>query len=155
AELQALFPPSSHVDGKLQVVHTGELVEVRSRLDEGKHGYVYANRWFSVADLAEDGFLRFHLRTTAGLYLNAAVVLHDAARERLGHAIVSSDTNQVIPVPPAAEWIRLGVRVLGAGDTRLLSLVRGALAPRLDHILGRGRAMLLTRDYPRYEDLYR
>ncbi|GAB2662611.1 glycosyltransferase [Arenimonas aestuarii] len=153
--LRVLFPPSSHVEGKLKVVHAGDDVEVHSRLDEGKHGYVYASRWFSAGELAKDGFARFHLRTSAGLYVNAALVFFDAARERISHAIVSSDTNQAIPLPAGTEWIRFGLRVLGAGETRLLSLVRGAVAPHIDQIMGRGQALLITKDYPRYDNLYR
>lgn len=153
--LRGLFPPSSHVDGRLQVVHVGDSIELRSRLEEGQHGYVYASRWFRVEELAEEGFARFHLQTSAGLYLNAALVYHDGARQRISHAIVSSDTNQGLPVPAGTEWIRFGVRVLGSGDTRLIRLVRGAVPPRLDQIVGRGKALLLTKDYPRYDNLYR
>jgi glycosyltransferase involved in cell wall biosynthesis len=155
AELRVLFPPSSHAEGRLQVVHSGDAVELHSRLEEGQHGYVYASRWFRVEELADDGFARFQLQTSAGLYVTAALVYHDGAKQRISHAIVYSDTNQALPVPAGTEWIRFGLRVLGSGDTRLVRLVRGAVPPRLDQIVGRGKALLLTKDYPRYDDLYR
>lgn len=155
AFLRALFPPSSHAEGRLHVRHSGDRVLVSSRLDDGKHGYVYARRQFRPEELAEDGVARFHLRTSAGLYVNVALVFMDANRERLSHAIVSSDVNQAIPLPPGTEWIKLGLRVIGAGDTELLALVRGAVSPALEQIAGRGQALLLTKDYPRYDNLYR
>ncbi|WP_146908274.1 hypothetical protein [Arenimonas daejeonensis] len=137
------------------MLHAGDHVQLSSRLDDGKHGYVYAARMFRADELAEDGAVRFHLRTSAGLYVNVALVFLNSAKEKISHAIVSSDTNQAIPMPAGTEWIRLGLRVIGSGDTDVLALVRGAVSPRLDQITGLGRALLLTKDYPRYDNLYR
>lgn len=155
ATLQKLFVPSVHADGLMQVSHSLDGVVLESRLSIKQHAYAYAARLFRPAELVDDGFVRFQLVTEAGLYVNAVVVYLDAARNKLSHAIVSSDTNQSLPVPPATAWIRFGLRVLGPGTTTVKALVKGALAPAMDHIVGRGDALLITKDYPRYDDLYR
>ncbi|WP_222928119.1 glycosyltransferase [Luteimonas viscosa] len=153
--LQKLFTPAVHGEGLLQVSHSLDGVVLESRLATKQHAYAYASRLFKRSELVDDGFLRFQLVTEAGLYVNAAVVYLDAARNKLSHAIVSSDTNQALPVPAATAWIRFGLRVLGPGCTTVKALVKGALAPAMDHIVGRGNALLITKDYPRYDDLYR
>jgi|GEM_PF-461694 len=155
AALQKLFTPAAHGDGMMQVSHSLDGVVLESRLSAKKHAYAYANRLFKPAELVKDGFIRFQLVTDSGLYVNAAVVYLDAARNKLSHAIVSSDTNQSLPVPAGTAWIRFGLRVLGPGATTVKALVLGAMAPAMDHILGRGDALLITKDYPRYDDLYR
>ncbi|WP_132986702.1 glycosyltransferase [Luteimonas terricola] len=155
AALQKLFTPSAHADGLMQVSHSLEGVVIDSRLPAKRHAYAYANRLFKPAELVDDGFARFQLVTEAGLYLNAVVVYLDSAKNKLAHAIVSSDTNQSLPVPPATAWIRFGLRVLGSGETTVKALMRGAMAPVMDRIIGRGDALLITKDYPRYDDLYR
>src|SRR5690606_1274978 len=48
-----------------------------------------------------------------------------------------------------------GLRVLGSGATTVRALVLGAMAPAMDRIIGRGDALLITKDYPRYDALYR
>lgn len=155
AALQKLFTPAAHADGLMQVSHSLEGVLVESRLPGKQHAYAYASRLFKPSELVEDGFATFQLVTEAGLYLNAVIVYLDSAKNRLAHAIVSSDTNQSLPVPPATAWIRFGLRVLGSGETTVKALVRGAMAPAMDRIIGRGDALLITKDYPRYDDLYR
>ena len=155
AALQKLFAPAAHADGLMQVSHSLEGVVVDSRLPGKQHAYAYASRLFRPSELVEDGFARFQLVTGSGLYLNAVVVYLDSAKNKLAHAIVSSDTNQSLPVPPATAWIRFGIRVLGPGETTVKALVLGAMAPAMDRIIGRGEALLVTKDYPRYDDLYR
>lgn len=155
AALQKLFTPAAHAEGLMQVSHSLEGVVLQSRLPGQQHAYAYANRLFKPSELVEDGFARFQLVTESGLYLNAAVVYLDAAKNKLAHAIVSSDTNQSLPVPPDTAWIRFGLRVLGSGETTVKALVLGAMVPAMDRIIGRGQALLVTKDYPRYDDLYR
>lgn len=100
AALQELFTPAAHAGGLMQVSHSLEGVVLDSRLPGHQHAYAYANRPFNPSELVEDGFARFQLVTESGLYLNAVVVYLDAAKNKLAHAIVSSDTNQSLPVPP-------------------------------------------------------
>lgn len=155
AALQKLFTPAAHADGLMQVSHSLEGVVIDSRLPGKQHAYAYANRLFKPSELVDDGFARFQLVTESGLYLNAVVVYLDSAKNKLAHAIVSSDTNQSLPMPPATAWIRFGLRVLGSGETTVKAVVRGVMAPAMDRIIGRGEALLITKDYPRYDDLYR
>lgn len=155
ASLQALFAPAAHADGMLKLTHSLGGVVLESRLPPKQHAYAYAGRMFRVGELSRDGFIDFHLVTESGLYVNAVVVYLDSSRNKLSHAIVSSDTNQSLPVPPATAWIRFALRVLGPGETTVKALVKGAVSPVMDHLLGRGRALLVAKDYPRYDDLYR
>lgn len=155
AALQKLFTPAAHAEGLMQLSHSLEGVVLASRLPGRQHAYAYANRLFKPSELVEDGFARFQLVSDSGLYLNAVLVYLDAAKNKLAHSIVSSDTNQALPVPPDTAWIRFGLRVLGSGETTVKALVLGTMAPAMDRIIGRGEALLVTKDYPRYDDLYR
>jgi glycosyltransferase involved in cell wall biosynthesis/spore maturation protein CgeB len=155
AALQALFAPAAHAEGMLKLTHSLRGILLESRLPPKQHAYAYASRMFRASELVRDGFVDFHLVTESGLYVNAVVVYLDAAKNKLSHAIVSSDTNQSLPVPPATTWIRFALRVLGSGETTVKALVRGAVSPAMDHLMGRGHALLVSKDYPRYDDLYR
>lgn len=152
-QLAGYFKPPANRGYQFQVDGSGW--EVSSTLADGKHEYVYANKDVRPADLGFAGQAAFHLEATPGLNLQVVVQFLDAQKQRISHAQKSVNLNATAQVPVGTEWIRLGLRVYGAGSARIHSLVLGHRQLRPAEVLGRSRHLVLTNHYPSYDDLYR
>jgi spore maturation protein CgeB/glycosyltransferase involved in cell wall biosynthesis len=126
----------------------------RSSLEEGKHEYLYATQDLKAAEVANDNELKCYLDSTPGLAISLVFLYLDADKNRISHDIFPSNHNNTATLPEATQWVRLGFRILSAGECKIscLSLTHRYLQPPV--IMGKAKYLVLTNIYPSYESLY-
>lgn len=130
-------------------------IHVQSTLPEGKHEYFHARTELQPKALRGGGPLKYHLEATPGLNLQLMIAFQDDKRQKISHVVQLVNRNHSVDVPPGAASIRLALRVFGPGNAALKSLLWDHRRIDPPTILGRGEHLLLTNQYPSYDDLYR
>lgn len=154
-ELLALIAPppaSSKVSFNL---YNGTM-QVSATLGSNDHEYHYARLDHAPADLgAADGRIRFHLQQTPGLNIQLVMLFLAADGQRIGHIIGMGNRNHEAEIPEGTAKIRLGLRVLGSGQSHISAVVLGHVALQPSELISQARHLLITNNYPSYDDLYR
>ncbi len=141
----------AHVTFELRDDH----LYVQSSLPDGKHEYFYVRADLRPIELDKAGPLKFHVEATPGINLQLMVAFHDDKGKKISHVVQPVNRNNSADVPPGSKFIRLALRVFGPGQAALKSLLWEHRRIEPPAILGRGHHLLLTNQYPSYDDLYR
>jgi len=136
------------------------LLEITSSLPDGKHEYLYASQDIPLANLQQQlerpgNSIPLHFQIDPGLNLRLVVLYLDQNKKRLGHKILSPNLNVSMTPEEDTHYVRLGLRVYGGGSSKIHRLVLGHLDLKAVNILGQADVLLLTNNYPSYDDLYR
>jgi glycosyltransferase involved in cell wall biosynthesis len=133
----------------------GQNWRIDSTLPDGKHDYVYATADHSLDDLGVTERLKGYFEVTPGLNLQLAVLFVDAQKHKISHALIQANRNQEVVIPPGTVRIRFGLRVYASGQAEIQGLVLGHKNLQPAELIGQADHLLLTHQYPSYEDLYR
>jgi len=133
----------------------GQSWRVGSTLPDGKHDYFYATADHSLDELGVTERLKGYFEVTPGLNLQLAVLFLDAQKHKISHALIPANRNQEVVIPPSTVRIRFGLRVYASGQAEIQGLVLGHKNLQPAELIGQADHLLLTHQYPSYEDLYR
>ncbi len=133
----------------------GQSWRVGSTLPDGKHDYLYATADHSPEELGFTDQLKVYLDVTPGLNLQLVVLFLDAQKHKISHVLIPANRNQEVVIPPGTDRIRFGLRVYASGQAEIQGLVLGHKNLQPAEIIGQADHLLLTNQYPSYEDLYR
>ena len=145
-------------DNPLKQIHFQKLpngISVHSTLDEGTHEYVYANTAVPLSSLPFSRTLECFLDCGPGLLIHYVFFFLDADRQKIDHVILEPNKNQTVPVPESTAFIRFGLRVYGPGNCTIGMLLWGHRSMDPGLLLQRSSTLLLTNQYPEYDNLYR
>ncbi len=131
------------------------VLEVESRLPDERHAYVYSERLLAAAELGLTGRAGFFLDAGPGLDVQIALLFLNDREERLGSVVLHPNSNHDVVAPEGTALVRPGLRIRGSGRAAVNGLVLGHRQLEPPEILGRGEQLLVTNQYPSYEDLYR
>lgn len=126
---------------------------VSSNLADGKHEYVYAANDVQVSQLGD--VRKLHIEVTPGLNIQLVMLFIDASDQRISHVILPGNRNHTIDIPPETTSVRLGWRVYGSGVSEIKAVIRGHRDVLPARILSQAQHLVLTNNYPAYDDLYR
>jgi len=140
---------------KIDLAATQTALTMTSCLAGGKHEYLYAAQDLKPEVLANDRELKCYLDATPGLAVSLVILFLDAHKQRINHVIFQANRNATAEIPPETAWLRLGLRVLSAGEAEIKGLVLGHRDLQPAEVLGKAEHLLLTNHYPAYQDLYR
>lgn len=129
------------------------LWQISSSLLPGKHEYIYAQHLVPAGQFSSNE-IKFFLEMTPGLNLQFVMRFLDADRKNIGHEIRNPNRNQTIVMPPECAFLELGLRVYEAGRAEIKGLMWGHRKLEPSALLGSNH-LILTNQYPAYEDLYR
>ncbi|MDR7233169.1 glycosyltransferase [Agrococcus sp. BE272] len=133
----------------------GSPIEVSADIPVGEHRYLYS-RSTQPPEVLPDGPGRIgHFTISPGLDVMLVFLYLDAAGERIGNTILPNSRNVEFVVPDGTQRVRMGLRVAGAGSSRLEHFSRVARTPAAQPVLLRSETLVVTNIYPSYERLYR
>ncbi|MDD2882985.1 MAG: glycosyltransferase [Rhodoferax sp.] len=133
----------------------GDGLQIQSTLPDGKHEYLYAPDELPLTTLPGTLMLSTHLDATPGLNVQYVFVFLDIKKQKLSHTINTANRNHTTNVPEGTAYVRFGWRIMGNGTTTLKSLLWGHRLLEPARVIGKGEHLLLTNQYPSYDDLYR
>lgn len=129
---------------------------VTSLLNDGKHEYFYASQKIKISELKTNNhLLKTYFDITSDLNLQLAILFLDANQKRIGHVNLTPNRNHASEIPLDTVWIQLGLRVSGSGQANIKCLQWSHRKIEPSYIFGQSEYLLLTNNYPQYDDLYR
>jgi spore maturation protein CgeB/glycosyltransferase involved in cell wall biosynthesis len=156
AELAAELPPT--LPTRVSVKPGPKGLVVHSTLAADRHAYIYLNDAAPRADWNLELNSRVQLLLDdAGQTLEMRTVFEflDENRDKIGHAIQIAGASHTIAIPSRCVFIRFGLRIQGAGRATIRRLVLADPRERPTTLIGSPRHLLLTKQYPAYDDLYK
>jgi FkbM family methyltransferase len=153
-EIVRLLPrrPDSRVtlsrDAKRRIV-------VESTLGETEHAYLYLSRRFAPAELVSGTEMRVELEAEGPLDACTVFVFRNAAEQKISQLTDRVGAPHALRIPAGTDHVRLALRVQGpgrvaVGDLRVVPAPQHAIVA-----IPAARHLVVTRNYPAYDDLYR
>ncbi len=155
AQLAALFAGAKRAGLQLKAQDHG--LTLVSRLAPGRHAYLYADAALPRAalNLVDNSQIKMEATQPDGMEIRCVFEFQDAAGAKLSHNMHRAGGDQSLTIPPDCAQVRLGLRVEGAGAARIGPLLLGAAEQRPALLFARSRRLVLTKQYPAPDDLYR
>lgn len=140
---------------KLRIEESRGKVSISSILEEGKHEYIYFEQDFEAEEWVGIEGLKLHLDMMPGLTISLVILYLDSKKQRIGHEIFQSNRNSTANLLAATKYLRLGFRVLSSGKAELKGIIIGHKDLQPTQIITNKKYLLLTNNYPEYNDLYK
>lgn len=151
---QLLVRPKSQ---QITIQNQKEGVLLRSTMDAEKHAYLYFHKIFTRAEVNLISNSLFEtIGSVDGVDLRTVFIFLDDEKEKLSHAILKVDNcSHAMAIPEACEFVRIGFKITGNGSALIHSLKIGELKERINSFVGKSDTLVLAKQYPAYDDLYK
>jgi glycosyltransferase involved in cell wall biosynthesis len=129
---------------------------IDSTLDQGEFTYLYWHEFMKPSDIGiEDNIAELYLDASPGLRMMLAVIFYDADKNKIGSNLSLANSNISFKLPEETKEIRLGLRVYqqGISEINSLDLFHRNLTP--SKILTQERVLVVSNNYPSYDEKYR
>lgn len=146
-------PKTSKVD--IQYVK-GNFV-LTSKYNKSEHAYYYANKIFEREELnlVLNSLMKFDGRSNIE-DVRTVVEFQDDEHKKISHAMHHGIGKQFsLAIPEHCRFIRLGIRVQGKGSLVIRRIIFGEQLEQPSTIIGQSSTLVLTKQYPSYDDLYK
>lgn len=133
----------------------GEKLRVRSTLKPGQYVYLYAKEAKSRKEMNLLLNSQFQLCCDGLLALRTVFEFQDQEGKKIAHQMNPAGEMHALAIPAHCTQIRFGLRVEGAGELLIDRLVLGSNAERPAAIICKSPYLVLAKQYPAYDDLYK
>ena len=131
------------------------VIKTISTLDSDQHTYVYARKRFGRDELNFVTNSNFKLDCNSEFELHTVFEFYDSDGRKLSHAINRAGEANALAIPEQCETVRFGIRIKGSGRANIRRLTLGGNAERPSLIVGQSQHLVVAKQYPSYDDLYR
>jgi len=142
-------------DGKVKFSLVGESLVVESRLADDEKQYLNLKFRYDIEKIQDDGVVNYYLDATPGLNLSIVSYFNNRSGTRLDHNISAPMRGVSHKVPEGCKEIIFGLRVQGGGTCTVGELRIGGELNGLSCYVPKSKSLLLTNQYPSYDNLYR
>ena len=145
----------SNKDKVLVEFSSGKTI-IDSTLDQGDFTYLYWHEFMKPSDIGiTENSAELYLDASPGLRMMLAVIFYDENRQKIGSNLSLANSNISFQVPEETTEIRLALRVYqqGISEINSLDLFHRNLTP--NNILTQERILVVSNNYPSYEEKYR
>lgn len=159
-----LFTPEE-IDAQLQRPQSKQItiqkqkggLSIRSNLAPEKHAYIYFKKIFTRSEVNLVSNSIFETRgTIEGADFRTVFIFLDKNKEKIAHTILQVDNfSHAMAIPEKCEFVRIGFKITGSGSALVTSLKIGELKERINDLVGKSDTLVLAKQYPAYNDLYR
>lgn len=127
-----------------------------SKLAEKTTNYVWMNRKFERSDinLVNQSQLSFEMEKTTK-EAHFVCDFYRADDTKISHSMLPAGGNHSLAIPTDCTKLRFGIRVVGSGVIKLSKVVFGSDRAFPPTVIGRTDTLVLTKQYPSYDDLYK
>ena len=132
-----------------------EYVEVTSNLPDKNNQYCYFKRKFSFSELYSGDEFFFQFEADTSLNVLVVFVFLDSEGKKISHVMKAVGVIHAIRIPSNAAWVRMALRIEGGGGARLGKFSFVKINNNANQILPTAKHLVVAKQYPSYEDLYR
>ena len=142
---------------KLTVGSKGDKLEITSSLSENENEYIYFEKLYNVADFASEGNINFMFDCTGGFEVLGVCIFSDKNKNKISAEFPKVNRFDSVHVPDNAVYFKLGLRIRGGGNISFKSISVGIdkSSNEAGIFLSRSNVLVLTNQYPSYNNLYR
>lgn len=132
-------------------------VRLEATLPIGKHCYIYLDKRFSRAELNLENNSQFILDVEkCNGDVRTVFEFLDEKGKKISHAINKDPGEKhTLAIPNNCNKVRVGIRLEGPVSINIKKFVFGAVPEQPSCIIGTSDVLVLTKQYPAYDDLYR
>ncbi|QYJ24177.1 glycosyltransferase [Achromobacter sp. ES-001] len=141
-----------HID--VQLAEPTQVI-IKSSLPADTHKYLYLNRLFRRSELGVGQYLTFVGDGDAQMGLSVVLVFQNERKEKISHVMVPLAGRDGIALPADAVFVRIALRIQGAGSANVGRLFLNTAASDSRTLLPSARNLVVVRHYPSYDDIYR
>ncbi|MGE8548994.1 MAG: glycosyltransferase family protein [Alcaligenes sp.] len=136
----------SLVDGKLRLIST---------LKPGQHVYLYSKNTKTRQEMNLVLNSQFHLHSDQLTNVRTVFEFQDKQGKKISHQMNAAGDKHALAIPAHCTKVRFGLRVEGPGAMTIEKLVLGSNAERPAAVITKSPYLVLAKQYPAYDDLYR
>ena len=152
-DLHAVLPvPASK---QLRISLKDGALNIRSTMAPDKYAYLYATKIFSREELNLVLNSHFEVVTSESQEIKSVFEFQDQNGKKIAHQMNQLGGAHTLAIPPNCVKIRLGFRIQGSGSANIKALVLGSHGEPPANLVSRSPYLILTKQYPSYDDLYR
>src|SRR5690606_1736939 len=152
-ELAQLFNPSA---SKLIIMTADRTkLRVKSNLPPDKYAYIYLRESFRREDINMILNSQFSLICDDPGEVKTVFEFQDGSGQKISHSMLPAAGTHALAIPNECVYIRFGLRMIGTSDIKIHKLVWGTYGEKPLVLAGRSSTLILTKQYPAYDDLYR
>ncbi|EDO6930751.1 FkbM family methyltransferase [Campylobacter coli] len=144
------------LSSKIKFSLEGDEFIIESKLSSEAHKYFYFKNSFTRETFNMVKNSQFLLQ---GIFPNAdfktVFEFQNEKLQKISHSINKAGDIQTLAIPKECKFIRFGLRVQGSGKFQIRNLMLDFLNPQPFALLARSKKMVLTKQYPSYDDLYK
>ncbi|ELE3073579.1 FkbM family methyltransferase [Campylobacter lari] len=144
------------LSSKIKFSLEGDEFIIESKLSDEMHKYLYFKKSLTRETFNMVKNSQFLLQ---GIFPNAdfktVFEFQNEKLQKISHSINKAGDIQTLAIPKECEFIRFGLRVQGSGKFQIRNLMLDFLNPQPFALLARSKKMVLTKQYPSYDDLYK
>ncbi|HCT9232968.1 TPA: glycosyltransferase [Escherichia coli] len=133
----------------------GDRLRLVSSLRPGQHVYLYAKSAKSRGELNLVFNSQIQLHGSHSADLRTVFEFQDEHGNKISHQMNRVGEKHSLVIPPECQYVRFGLRVEGPGEAIVDRLVLGSAAERPATLICRSPYLVLAKQYPAYDDLYR
>ena len=150
-DAQLIRPQSKQV----QINRNNANVGIQSTLPDGKFAYIYFKNIYNRSDINLRLNSQFMVDADTNMDLRSVFVFLDENKEKLSHHITAVSHNHTMPIPVNCEYIQIGFKITGNGQSYIRSINIGEKREIINDFVAKSDTLVLAKQYPSYDDLYK
>lgn len=148
------------INGKLHEkleIKEGKEFELLSKLTEQENEYLYFEKLYHVNDFIENDSINFIFNCIGGTEVLGVCIFLDENKKKISPEFPKANRFTKVKVPIGAVYFKLGLRIRGDGSIKIknIGIGVGQEESGLSAFLSRSNVLILTNQYPAYDNLYR
>lgn len=142
---------------KITISLESEYVVLTSKLGADENEYIYFEKVYEVNEVTNKEKLSILFSGVGGVEALGVIVFYDKEKKKISPAFAKSATLFTCDIPNNACFIKMGIRIRGKGVYKLKQIRIGLNADEVGAgvFLSRSNVLVLSNQYPSYDNLYR
>ncbi|MFV0482078.1 MAG: glycosyltransferase, partial [Campylobacteraceae bacterium] len=152
--LYKLFPTPAST--KVKLSFSNSKLQIDTKLGKGLHTYIYAKKQFTREELNLVLNSQFELHGDYDVEdIRTVFEFQDKDGQKISHSMNKAGEHHALAIPNECKYIRFGLKLVGNGRVKISKLVLGAHGETPFAIIGKSKKLVLTKQYPSYDDIYK
>lgn len=129
---------------------------IKTTLAPAKHAYMYMKRIFNREELNLVLNSEFELKAqTTAEDVRIVFEFQDEHNQKISHSMNPILGGHALAIPMECKYIRIGLKVVGTGITEISGLHIGVVKNPIHTFIPKSDVLVLAKQYPSYDDLYK
>lgn len=129
--------------------------ELISTLPEDKFAYIYFRTIYNRDDINLKLNSHYSIEAESNFDVRQVFIFLNENKEKISHSMVKVGDNHTMPIPSDCKFIKIGYKLSGSGITHIKSLKIGETVEAINTLVCKSDTLILAKQYPAYDDLYK